>query len=193
MGVPPAIAQFNNTLDKNQAAELMKLLVKYQPETNDAKKERLEAMAEAAKADGKPQQGKKPLFVKYGINHVTALVESKKAKLVVIAHDVDPIELVVWLPALCRKMDVPYCIVKSKARLGMVVHKKTATCLALTDVKAEDQASLAKLVDSVRLNFNDRSEEVRRKWGGNILGSKAQDKLKKLERARAREEAARTA
>jgi len=104
-----------------------------------------------------------------------------------------PLQLVVWLPALCRKMDVPYCIVKSKARLGMVVHKKTATCLALTDVKAEDQASLAKLVDSVRLNFNDRSEEVRRKWGGNILGSKAQDKLKKLERARAREEAARTA
>lgn len=29
-----------------------------------------------------------------------------------IAHDVDPIELVVWLPALCRKMNVPYCIVK---------------------------------------------------------------------------------
>jgi large subunit ribosomal protein L7Ae len=38
----------------------------------------------------------------------------------VIAHDVDPIELVVWLPALCRKMEVPYCIVKGKARLGSV-------------------------------------------------------------------------
>jgi hypothetical protein len=30
-----------------------------------------------------------------------------KAQLVVITHDVDPIELVVWLPALCRKMEVP--------------------------------------------------------------------------------------
>ena len=38
----------------------------------------------------------------------------------VIAHDVDPIELVVWLPALCRKMEIPYCIVKGKARLGAV-------------------------------------------------------------------------
>lgn len=38
----------------------------------------------------------------------------------VIAHDVDPIELVVWLPALCRKMEIPYCIVKGKARLGTV-------------------------------------------------------------------------
>lgn len=43
-----------------------------------------------------------------------------KAQLVVIAHDVDPIELVVWLPALCRKMEIPYCIVKGKARLGSV-------------------------------------------------------------------------
>lgn len=39
-------------------------------------------------------------------------VENGKAQLVAIAHDVDPIELVVWLPALCKKMGVPYCIVK---------------------------------------------------------------------------------
>ena len=25
---------------------------------------------------------------------------------------------VIWLPALCRKKDVPYCIIKGKARLG---------------------------------------------------------------------------
>ena len=43
-----------------------------------------------------------------------------KAQLVVIAHDVDPIELVVWLPAMCRKMEILYCIVKGKARLGSV-------------------------------------------------------------------------
>ena len=49
---------------------------------------------------------------RYGINHVTELVEAGKAQLVAIAHDVDPIELVVWLPALCKKMGVPYVIVK---------------------------------------------------------------------------------
>ena len=78
--VPPAVNQFSDTLDKNTAKQLFKLLNKYKPEDKAQKKARL---AEAAKADGKPQQGKKPLFVKYGINHVTALVESKKAKLVV--------------------------------------------------------------------------------------------------------------
>ncbi|KAG0019680.1 60S ribosomal protein L8B, partial [Podila clonocystis] len=69
---------------------------------------------------GEKADTKKPFVVKYGINHITALVEAKKASLVVIADDVDPIEVVVWLPALCRKMGVPYCIVKGKARLGTV-------------------------------------------------------------------------
>ena len=73
--------------------------------------ERLLGEAEAREA-GKTVEKKKPVVVKYGINHITTLVENAKAQLVVIAHDVDPIELVVWLPALCKKMGVPYVIVK---------------------------------------------------------------------------------
>ena len=42
----------------------------------------------------KADKGPKPLTVKYGINHITALIENKKASLVVIAHDVDPIEVI---------------------------------------------------------------------------------------------------
>merc|ERR1711941_149080 len=98
---------------------------------------------------------KKPYQLKYGLNHISALVEQKKASLVVIAHDVDPIELVVWMPALCRKMNIPYCIVKGKARLGQVVHKKTAAVLAITSVKAEDKNALNNLVSSVTTNYND--------------------------------------
>jgi Ribosomal protein L7Ae/L30e/S12e/Gadd45 family len=49
------------------------------------------------------QGTKKPLFVKYGLNHIVALIESKKASLVVISHDVDPIEL-----RACR---FPACLV----------------------------------------------------------------------------------
>lgn len=52
------------------------------------------------------------VVVKFGLNHVTDLIEASKAQLVIIAHDVDPIELVLWLPALCKKMNVPYFIVK---------------------------------------------------------------------------------
>jgi large subunit ribosomal protein L7Ae len=69
---------------------------------------------------------KKPYTVKYGLNHVASLIENKKAALVLIPNDVDPIELVIFLPALCYKMGIPYTIVKGKARLGTVIHKKVS-------------------------------------------------------------------
>jgi len=173
--VPPAIHHFTKTLEKNQAQNLFKLLVKYRPETKDQKRKRL---LESAKQEAKAQEteeakaAKKPKVVKYGLNHVTTLIETKKAQLVVIAHDVDPIELVVWLPALCRKMDIPYCIVKGKARLGYLVHKKTASVIAVTEVKREDQAALTQFANSYRSLFNDNVDS-RRKWGGGVMGVKA--------------------
>ena len=123
--VPPAIAQFSNALDRNTAAQTFKLLNKYKPETKAEKKERLLKEATAV-SEGKKKEdvSKKPYAVKYGLNHVVGLIENKKATLVLIPNDVDPIELVIFLPALCRKMGVPYAIVKGKARLGVVVHKK---------------------------------------------------------------------
>jgi large subunit ribosomal protein L7Ae len=90
--VPPPVNQFTRVLDKNTATQLFKLLNKYRPETKQAKKERLSAAA-AATVDGKTVEGQKPVVVKYGINHITALIESKKAQMVVIADDVDPIEV----------------------------------------------------------------------------------------------------
>jgi large subunit ribosomal protein L7Ae len=180
--VPPSINQFAHALEKNQAANLFRLLATYRPETKEEKTKRLKSAAKQEVKQGEAKQGPKPIFVKAGLNHVTELVESKRAKLVVIAHDVDPIELVVWLPALCRKMNVPYCIVKGKARLGHVVHKKTATTLAITDVRKEDQAKLDQLVQNFRLSYNDNVSD-RKKWGGGILGPKAQAVIRKREAA----------
>merc|ERR1712032_1475727 len=173
--VPPSINQFTKTLDRNVAESVLKLALKYRPEDRAAKKERLMKEAEAAKG-GATADKKKPVTVKYGINHITSLIEQKKAKLVVIAHDVDPLELVVWLPALCKKMDVPYCIIKGKARLGSVVHKKTATALCFTEINNEDQREFSKIVESVRPMYN---ESTRVAWGGGVMGSKSNAMMKK--------------
>ncbi|KAL0763156.1 hypothetical protein Bca101_079307 [Brassica carinata] len=188
--VPPALNQFTKTLDKNLATSLLKILLKYRPEDKTAKKERLLKKAQS-EAEGKPVESKKPIVVKYGLNHVTYLIEQNKAQLVVIAHDVDPIELVVWLPALCRKMEVPYCIIKGKSRLGAIVHQKTAACLCLTTVKNEDKMEFSKVLEAIKANFNDKYEENRKKWGGGIMGSKSQAKTKAKERVLAKEAAQR--
>jgi len=184
--VPPSIHQFSRTLDKTLAKQLFTFLDKYKPETRGEKKARLLHRAKEIanlKEGEKPQPLSTPHFVKYGINHVTSLVESKKAKLLVIAHDVEPVELVVWLPALARRMGIPYCIVKGKARLGQVVHKKTATALVVTTVRKEDQSHLAALTKSIHETYNDRYDDLRKQWGGLALGKKSQAKLRKKTKA----------
>jgi len=188
--VPPSINQFNNTLDKNLSLNLFKLLHKYRPEDAETKKERIAAMAAAKDAGSDDAEAsKKPLFVKYGINHITKLCEDKKAQLVVIAHDVDPIEVVVWLPAVCRKMDIPYCIVKGKSRLGALVHKKTATAVALTSVKPQDRHDFSQLVTAIRQQYNENAKQIERTWGGGIMGAKSVAAQVKLQRALEKEAA----
>lgn len=186
--IPPPINQFSQALDKPTAQQLLKLLEKYRPENPIAKVQRLKAKAEA-KAAGKEDvaPAKKQNTLRQGVNTVVKLVEQKKAQLVVITHDVDPIELVVYLPALCRKMGVPYCVIKGKSRLGTLVYRKTCTCVALTQVENSDRANLAKLVETIKTNFNDRYDEIRRHWGGGLLGPKSMARIAKIERAKARE------
>merc|ERR1712205_143692 len=184
--VPPSINQFQNSLDRNLSINLFKLLHKYRPEDKQSKKERLQEDAEKKEA-GEDDSEKKPVCIKFGINHITKLCEQKKAQLVVIAHDVDPIELVMWLPAVCRKMDIPYCIVKSKSRLGALVHQKTATALALTSVRSEDRHEFSQLVTAIRQQYNENAKAIDRSWGGGIMGVKSQAKQAKIEKALAKE------
>merc|ERR1712066_540244 len=179
--VPPAINQFNQAMDKNQAATLLRLLKKYMPETREAKKNRLMEMAQQKK-DGQEVKTKKPVVLKYGLNHVTTLIENKAAKLVIIAHDVDPIEMICWLPALCRKKDVPYCIIKGKGRLGQLVHKKSASCVAITSVQSEDKKELDTLMNNFKAQFNENGD-VRKRWGGGIMGVKSQHVMQRREKA----------
>lgn len=186
--VPPSINQFSNTLDKSQATALFKLLFAYKPETKKEKQERLKELADAKASGGAASSEKPKPVIKFGLHHVTTLVEEKKAKLVVIASDVDPLELVLWLPALCRKMDVPYCIVNNKGRLGTVVHQKTAACLAITEVGKEHEAILKQLQDVARAEFNDNKNAIK-KWGGGIMGLRTQTKLAQRAAAVAAEEA----
>ncbi len=56
--------------------------------------------------------------VRKGTNETTKAVERGIAKLVIIAEDVDPPEVVMHLPLLCEEKKVPYLYVPSKKKLG---------------------------------------------------------------------------
>ncbi|CAD7691282.1 unnamed protein product [Nyctereutes procyonoides] len=126
--VPPAINQFTQALDRQTATQLLKLAHKYRPETKQEKKQRLLARAEKKAAGKGDVPTKRPPVLRAGVNTVTTLVENKKAQLV---------------------MGFPYCIIKGKARLGRLVHRKTCTT-----------GALAKQVEAIRTNYNDRYDEI---------------------------------
>jgi large subunit ribosomal protein L7Ae len=132
---------------------------------------------------GDQNKGPKPVVLKFGLNHVTELIETNRAKLVIIAHDVDPLEMMVYLPQLCRKKNVPFAFIKGKARLGKLVHQKTATCVAVTDVRKEDYQDLELLQRTFRAAYND-NDSLRRTWGGGIMGIKNQHMMAKREKQR---------
>jgi len=185
--VPPAINQFTKALDKATATQLFNLLNKYRPETKQAKKQRLSQIA-AAKAKNEKVSVAKPLAVTFGINEVVHAIESKKAKIVAIAHDVDPIELVMWMPTLCRKLNVPFCIVKSRSRLGTLVHRKSISCVALVDVNKEDKNDLNNLQTVFTESYN-KNVDARKQWGGGRLPTKHLAIKRKREKVIAREQA----
>jgi large subunit ribosomal protein L7Ae len=56
--------------------------------------------------------------IRKGTNETTKAVERGIAKLVIIAEDVDPPEVVAHLPLLCDERKIPYAYVPSKAKLG---------------------------------------------------------------------------
>ena len=59
--------------------------------------------------------------VRKGTNEATKAVERTQAKLVVIAEDVDPPEVIAHLPILCDERKIPYVFVPSKEKLGSAI------------------------------------------------------------------------
>ncbi|KAF9122762.1 60S ribosomal protein L8B [Mortierella sp. 14UC] len=121
---------------------------------------------------------KPPYFLKYGMNHCAALAEKQKARLIVMSDDVEPAEVLIWLPALCRKNNVPYAIVKGRARLGTLVNKQSTTAIAFTEIREEDLVEFSQLVDAINACYSHVNQQpARRAWMGGLLGFKSRVKV----------------
>ena len=93
--------------------------------------------------------------VRKGTNETTKAVERGQAKLVVIAEDVDPPEVVAHLPLLCEERKIPYVFVPSKEKLGTSAGIDVpAASACITDVG--DATALIKEISS-------RLEELKKK------------------------------
>jgi large subunit ribosomal protein L7Ae len=86
--------------------------------------------------------------VRVGTNEVTKSSERAEAKLVVMAEDVDPVEILVHIPMLCEEKRIPYIYVPKKQRLGQSAGlTKSAASVAIVEA-GEGKALLEELTQS---------------------------------------------
>ena len=81
--------------------------------------------------------------VRKGTNETTKAIERAQAKLVVIAEDVDPPEVVAHLPLLCEERKIPYIFVPSKEKIGNAVGIDVSAA-SVCIVKEGDAAGLVR-------------------------------------------------
>jgi large subunit ribosomal protein L7Ae len=82
-------------------------------------------------------------IVRKGTNEATKAVERAQAKLVVIAEDVDPPEVIAHLPMLCDERKIPYVFVPSKEKIGTSIGIDVPSAAACI-LKEGDAAGLIK-------------------------------------------------
>jgi large subunit ribosomal protein L7Ae len=112
--------------------------------TEELQKKALEAL-EVAKDTGR---------IKKGINEATKSIERGIAQLVVIAEDVEPPEIIMYLPGLCDDKKAPYIFVASKKDLGNAagIDRPTAAVAIVVEGKAKDVVSdLVEKIAGLRL------------------------------------------
>jgi large subunit ribosomal protein L7Ae len=88
--------------------------------------------------------------IRKGVNEATKNVERQKAKLVVIAGDVDPPQVVFHLPLICNEKNVPYVFVDTKDDLGKAA-KLSVGCsaIAVVNLPKEEETTLKDIASKV--------------------------------------------
>ncbi|KAK3808143.1 MAG: 50S ribosomal protein L30e-like protein [Linnemannia elongata] len=178
--VNPKLRYFTKLLDKRLTHLLFKFANKYRPETriDNKRRRRVVDPVEVAVAAFDEAANRAPYFLKYGMNHVAELTEKQRAQLVAISDDIEPPEVLIWLPAMCRLNNVPYAIIKSSARLGTLVNKRSATAVAFTEIREEEKLEFSQLADAINVCYAKINRQpVRSSWMGGLLGFKSKVKV----------------
>jgi large subunit ribosomal protein L7Ae len=87
--------------------------------------------------------------VRKGTNETTKAVERGISKLVVIAEDVEPPEVVAHLPILCEERNAPFIFVPSKQQLGASLGIDVGSAAATIIEAGEAQHIIEQVVTSI--------------------------------------------
>lgn len=96
---------------------------------------------ELAKSSGK---------IKKGTNEVTKAIEKQKAKLVLVAGDVSPAEIIMHIPLLAKEKDIPCITVGNKEELGAAAGLGVGTSSVAIVDEGDGKEQLSKVIESLK-------------------------------------------
>lgn len=95
--------------------------------------------------------------IRKGVNEVIKSIERGQAKFVVISMDVDPPEIVAFLPTLCDEKKIPYMFVPSKEQLGEVA----GISVAASSVSIIDPGDAKGYLDEIIKKVNEIRQQAK--------------------------------
>lgn len=89
-----------------------------------------------------------------GVNEVTKAIERGVAKLVIMAEDVEPEEVLMHIPVLCDEKKIPFSYVPAKAELGKAAGLEVPT----SSIAIVEDGGGKKLIDDI----SKKTEELKK-------------------------------
>ena len=85
--------------------------------------------------------------IRKGMNEVTKSIERGQAKIVIMAEDVNPPEILYHVPLLCEEKNIPYTYISSRKNLGNAVNINVgASSIAVDNVGTGNENILDDIV-----------------------------------------------
>ncbi len=88
--------------------------------------------------------------IRKGTNEATKSIERGKAKLVIIAENVQPPEIVAHLPLLCEERKAPYVYVPDKNKIGEALGISVSSAAAVIEETGEAEGLVAEIAKKVQ-------------------------------------------
>jgi len=88
--------------------------------------------------------------IRKGTNEATKSIERGRAKLVLIAENVEPPEIVAHMPLLCDERKAPYVFVPEKQRIGQAVGLGVGSAAAAIEEAGEAEELVAEIVSKLK-------------------------------------------
>ncbi|NOX71178.1 MAG: 50S ribosomal protein L7ae [Candidatus Micrarchaeota archaeon] len=87
--------------------------------------------------------------VRKGVNETTKSIERGVSKLVVMAEDISPEEILMHIPVICDEKKITYVYVPSKAELGKAAGLEVPTAAVSIDEEGNAKKNIADIASKV--------------------------------------------